>query len=378
MTRGNLLRALAHELRNSIASIVNSVHLIRLRGKDADVAAALAIIDRQVASMTRALEAVVETDRLARGEAQLQSQRIDVRSVIEAALSMKRSLVDSRNQRVRYEPGKHPVWIDADPGRLTQALANVLDNASRYTDEGGDITIDVTPITSEVEIRVRDNGRGIPAETLPDIFEAFASRQSSRAGLGVGLTIARKVCELHGGRITAKSGGEGQGSTFVITLPLPIDHGERTLAPGTPAAAAVPVKVEESPGTRRILVADDNAAVRSSFAAILQEMGHEVRVANDGAEALEVAQQWVPEFVLIDVHMPKVNGYAVARKLRASFPHGVMRLVMMSGTELDQTTLFGAKEAGFDYCIDKTLAVKALDPLLRGEAESLPAWPATP
>lgn len=376
MTRGNLLRALAHELRNSIASIVNCVHLIRLRGgADADLASALAIIDRQVASMTRALDAVVETDRLARGETVLQSQRIDLVSALQSALQNKHTLVEDRHQHVHYTPGTRPVWIDADPARLSQAIANVLDNASRYTDEGGDLTVEVTTGKSEVEVRIIDNGRGIAAEALPDVFDAFAIRHSARGGLGVGLTMARKICELHGGRITARSAGEGHGSTFTIALPLALDALERTPVDGTPVAAIDEDLPFESPGARRILVADDNPAVRNSFAAILHELGHEVRLAADGEEAIEIAQQWGPDFVILDVHMPKINGYVVARKLRARFPHGVMRLVMMSGTELDQTTLFGAKEAGFDYCIDKTLAVKALDPLLRGEAQPLPAWP---
>ena len=375
-TGGNLLRALAHELRNSIAPVVNAVHLIRLRGSaDPELPAILSIIERQVAAMTRTLDTIVEADRLLRGEMPLQTKRIDLATAIQAALQSKRPLIESRKQHLRFEPLQRPVWIDADQARLAQALANVLDNAARYTGEGGEISIEVDVGSKEAEIRVSDTGRGIAADVVPEIFEAFAMRHPAREGMGVGLTIARKLCELHGGRITVRSAGEGQGSTFVISIPLALEAGDRmhgAAAASSPAASST--RVAHGPGGRRIriLVADDNQAVRSSFAAILQELGHDVKLAADGVQALELAEQWAPEFVILDVHMPNINGYAVARKLRTRFPPAVMRLVMMSGTDLDQATLRGAKEAGFDHCIDKTFAVQGLDALLRGE-EPLPA-----
>jgi CheY-like chemotaxis protein len=371
---GNLLRALAHELRNSIAPVVNAVHLIRLRGSaDPELPAILSIIERQVAAMTRSLDTIVDADRLLRGETSLQTRRIDVASAVQTALQSKRPLIESRGQRLHFAPLQRPVWIDADQARLAQALANVLDNAARYTDEGGEISIEVDAGTNEVEIRISDSGRGIAADVLPEVFEAFALRHPARGGLGVGLTVARKLCELHGGRIAVRSEGEGRGSTFVISIPLALEAGDRMQSPAaTSSPAANSAKVAHGPGGRRILVADDNQAVRSSFAAILQELGHDVKLAADGVQALELAEQWEPEFVILDVHMPNINGYAVARKLRTRFPPGVMRLVMMSGTDLDQATLLGAKEAGFDHCIDKTLAVKGLDALLRGEEPPSP------
>ena len=374
-TGGNLLRALAHELRNSFAPIVNAVHLIRLRGSaDPELPAILSIIERQVAAMTRTLDAIVEADRLLRGEIPLQTKRIDLAAAIQTALQSKRPLIESRKQRLHFEPLQRPVWIDADQARLAQALGNVLDNAARYTGEGGEISIEVDVGTKEVEIRISDTGRGIAADVVPEIFEAFAMRHLAREGMGVGLTIARKLCELHGGRIAVRSSGEGHGSTFTISIPLALEAGDRMRSAATASSpAASSTRVTPGPGGRRILVADDNQAVRSSFAAILQELGHDVKLAADGVQALELAEQWAPEFVILDVHMPNINGYAVARKLRTRFPPAVMRLVMMSGTDLDQATLRGAKEAGFDHCIDKTFAVKGLDALLRGEEPPLPA-----
>lgn len=373
-TDGNLLRALVHELRNSIAPLVNAVHLIRLRGPDSGLLPILEIIERQTASMTRTMDTILEADRLQRGDVSLRTGRIDLAQVIESAVRSAWPLIESRRQHLHFSPPPDPIWIEGDPARLAQALANVLDNAARYTDEGGDISIEVDTPANHAEIRIRDNGRGIAAHALPGIFETFAQGSPARGGAGVGLTIARRLCELHRGRIVAASEGEGRGSTFVISIPLAVEAGNSAEdAFATPSAATRPARREQDSGARRILVADDNQAMRNSFAAILRELGHDVRLAADGVQALQIAESWAPEFVILDVHMPKVNGYDVARRLRARFASGAMRLVMMSGTDLDQTTLRAAKEAGFDYCIDKTLAVKGIEALLHGDEPSLRA-----
>jgi CheY-like chemotaxis protein len=370
-TDGNLLRALVHELRNSIAPLVNAVHLIRLRGPDRELLPILDIIERQTASMARTMDAIVEADRLQRGDISLKSDRIDLGEVIESAVRSAWPLIESRRQHLHFSPPPGPVWIEGDPARLAQALANVLDNAARYTDEGGDISIEIDTPAKRAEIRIRDNGRGIAREALPGIFESFAQSSPARGGAGVGLTIARRVCELHRGHIVAASEGEGRGSTFVISIPLAVEAGDSPENPFATPAAATRSARRAPDGARRILVADDNEAMRNSFAAILRELGHDVKLAADGVQALQAAESWAPEFVILDVHMPKVNGYDVARRLRSRFPSEIMRLVMMSGTDLDQTTLRAAKEAGFDYCIDKTLAVRGIEALLHGDEPSL-------
>jgi CheY-like chemotaxis protein len=356
---GDLLQALAHELRNSIAPIINAVHLIRLRsGQDSELPGILAIIERQLAAMTHTLEAVTLAERLSCGEVTLQRQSVDVSSVVQAAVQACRPLIESRRQNVRIVSGPRAAWIDADPKLLQRALANVIDNAARYGDEGGDIAIHISSSASEAALSIRDSGPGISADMLPRVFDAL--NHPARGGLGLGLTVARAVCELHGGNIGVKSGGRG--TEFTINLPLAV--AERPSAPG----GAIRASARSCAASRRILVADDNQAVRNSFAAILQEMGHDVRLAADGVQAVELAEAWSPEFVIVDVHMPKIDGYGVARKLRARFPPGAMQLVMMSGTDLDQTTLLGAKQAGFDHCVDKTLAVQGIDALLRGDS----------
>ena len=362
---GDLLAVLTHDLRNYIAPIVNAAHLIRLKsGNDPEMSAIVSIIDRQVAAMKRTLEAVADADRLVRSKAPLQLQRVDLAEIVASSVHSRQSLFEARRQNVRVSASA-PVWINGDRSRLAQAIGNVLDNAARHGDEAGDITIEVEVHGDEAQVRIRDQGSGISADVLPHVFEAFTLRPQQRSGLGLGLAVARAICELHGGRIAVRSEGPGRGSEISIHLPITDQAGDRPM-PG----ASAPERAGDAAraGSRRILVADDNQAVRNSFAAILKEMGHDVRLAADGLQAVEVAEAWSPEFVIVDVHMPKIDGYAVARKLRSRFPPAVMQLVMMSGTDLDPTTLSGAKQAGFDHCVDKTLAVKGIDALIRGEA----------
>ena len=363
---GDLLSILTHELRNYIAPIVNAAHLIRLKsGNDPEMSGIVSIIERQIAAMTRTLEAVADADRLSQGKATLQMEAVDLAAVVQSAVQARKSMFDSRRQTVRIAPEANPASVIADRARIAQAVGNVLDNAARYGNEGGEIRIEIAAMGGEAQLRIADQGRGIEPDVLPHVFEAFTLR-SQRNGLGLGLTIARAICELHGGSISARSDGPGRGSEFVIALPLAPESATRPRpsdAPTEKSAARARASC-----ARRILVADDNQAVRNSFAAILKEMGHDVRLAADGVQAVELAESWSPEFVIVDVHMPKIDGYAVARKLRARFPPAKMQLVMMSGTDLDPTTLMGAKQAGFDHCVDKTLAVKGIESLLRGEA----------
>jgi CheY-like chemotaxis protein len=364
---GDLLSTLAHDLRNYIAPVVNAAHLIRLKSRnDPEMSGIVSIIERQVAAMTHTLDAVMDADRLAQGKVPLQMESVDLPAVVQSAVQARKSAFDSRRQTVRISCGPGPVRIDGDRARLAQAVGNLLDNAARYGDEGGEIAIDVATMDGEARLRIVDHGHGIEPDVLPHVFEAFTLRSPQRKGLGLGLTTARSICELHGGGISARSDGPGRGSEFVISLPLAPESAARARPSEAPADNSSAQPRASCP--RRILVADDNQAVRNSFAAILKEMGHDVRLAADGMQAVELAEAWSPEFVIVDVHMPKIDGYAVARKLRARFPPAKMQLVMMSGTDLDPTTLMGAKQAGFDHCVDKTLAVKGIESLLRGEA----------
>jgi CheY-like chemotaxis protein len=387
---GDFLRVLAHELRNHVAPIKNAVQIMRLRGgSGSDVAPMLDIIERQAIGIVHALEVIIDAERASRGDIALTPRRLDIASAVKAAIGRRQAQIDSRGQRVHLSIPSPPIWVHADPERIGQVLDTLLDNATRYNEQDGDIWIEITTAREEAELRIRDSGRGMSAAFLPHVFDYFAGRSQAEHGVGVGLAVAHRIVELHGGGIHAASAGEGEGkgSVFVVHLPAARSHenvveapveeergeSERQAAAGD--AAPGPAR-ETSEGARlagggvqkvplRILIADDSAAVRESLAAILEDMGHQVRGAQDGAEAVELAQRWQPDFVLLDIHMPRLNGFTAARALRAQFPSTVMQLVMMSGTTLDEETLAGAKAVGFDSCIDKVSAVAELQKLLK-------------
>ena len=364
---------LVHELRNAVAPIVNAVHLMKRRFRsDPEVPAALRLIERQLSEIVNTLDSVADAQRLARGEVTAEPQRVELGSVLRAAMNDQLPVIDSRGQHLHLRSPHSSLWIDADPARLAQAISRVLDTAARSAGEGGDIWLDIAARGDEVEIRVRDSGD----EAAPDAGaqEAATSDDAPSAPRTIGLVIASALVELHGGRIETRRLGDSGASEFTIRLP-------RAAQPRGPAPAAndLPLRSRASSGhewvvpNRRVLLVDDNEAVRTSFAAVLRDLGHDVRLAADGIEALQLAEQWRPEFVVLDVHMPKLNGYDLARRLRSRFPPSVMQLVMMSGTTLDQATLVGAKSAGFDHCIDKLSAVMSLDQLLRGASPEQPA-----
>ncbi len=217
----NLLRALVHQLRNSIAPIVNASYLLQLRtGDDPTLAGVVSIIDRQIGAITRTLDAVAEAEQLGRGDVALARRPVELSSVLDDALAEVRPTIEARGQKLDISVPPEPLWLDADPARLAAAFAHVLDNAARYTGEGGRVRVEIAPGEGEVEIRVSDNGRGIAPDLLPQLFDAAATRRRSTERLGLGLTLARGFCALHGGRIDAASEGEGRGSCFTIRLPL--------------------------------------------------------------------------------------------------------------------------------------------------------------
>jgi CheY-like chemotaxis protein len=361
--RDTLVRPLVHELRNAVAPIVNALHLLRRRfSADPEVPAILSLIERQVAEVMQTLDSIADAQRLAQGEVTPEYKRVELASVLRAAMNDKLATIDSRGQHLHLRSPPGTIWIDADPPRLAQAIARVLDDAARRTSEGGEIWLDIAVRADEVEIRVGDDGK----EAAPDAQAQEDVTLSNRpmAIPTIDLVIARALFELHGGTMDARSRAtDGQCD---ITIRLPRAAQPRG-APGANDAAVRSGALEEHTANRRVLLVDDNEAVRMSFSAVLRELGHDVRLAADGLEALQLAEQWRPEFVVLDVHMPKLNGYDLARRLRSKFPPTVMQLVMMSGTALDHTTLAGAKSAGFDHCVDKLSAVVALDQLLRGE-----------
>lgn len=532
------LAMLAHELRNPLAPIRNALDLMRIKSAgDSTQEWSRNVIDRQLAQLTRLVDDLLDVGRITSGKIALHKEPVEIDAAVLRAVESVQPLADARRHTLEVRLARDPLLVDGDLARLSQVVLNLLNNAIKYTPDGGRIEVEATREADLAVVRVKDTGIGISADLISRVFDLFVQgeRTLDRAegGLGIGLTLVKRLVALHGGDILALSEGRGRGSEFVIRLPalarktakgrarpaaptleprvpkrvLVVDdnrdsadtitalllawgHEARTLydaesvisvvtefqpdvvvldiglpkvngydlarqlrqsgrhivlvaftgygqdddrrrvreagfdhhllkplepealakiidavpahvalAPAAPSdgdvaeaavneeegqtahraaagdAATAPPS-ETTGGARhsgngagkmplRILIADDSAAVRDSLAHLLEDMGHQVRGAQDGAEAVELAQRWRPDFVLLDIHMPKLNGIMAARALRAQFPSNLMQLVMMSGITLDEETRAGAKAAGFDDCIDKVFALEGLEKLLK-------------
>ena len=538
------LAMLAHELRNPLAPIRNALDLMRIKSAgDSTQEWSRNVIDRQLTQLTRLVDDLLDVGRITSGKIALQKEPVEINAAVLRAVESVQPLADARGHTLDVRLAGDPLLVDGDLARLSQVVLNLLNNAIKYTPDGGRIEVEVARESDLAVVRVKDSGIGMSAELISRVFDLFVQgeRTLDRAegGLGIGLTLVKRLVALHGGDVLALSEGRGRGSEFVVRLPalaqkpaksrarhdartpearepkrvLVVDdnrdsadtitalllawgHEARTLydaesvisvvadfqpdvvvldiglpkvngydlarqlrqsgnsrhivlvaftgygqdddrrrvreagfdhhllkplepealakiidavpahaasasaarSDGDVAEAAVKEKQgetahraaagdaqtappsETSKGARRggdgaqqmplrILIADDSAAVRDSLARLLEDMGHHVRGAQDGAEAVELAQRWRPDFVLLDIHMPKLNGIMAARTLRAQFPSNLMQLVMMSGITLDEETRAGAKAAGFDNCIDKVFALEGLEKLLGSAAQ---------
>ncbi|MGH8566811.1 MAG: response regulator [Gammaproteobacteria bacterium] len=352
--KDEFLAMLAHELRNPLAPIRNSVEVLqRLELEEPKLDWARTAIDRQVGQLTRLVDDLLDVSRISRGKISLQKAPIDLTMIVERAIETSRPVIEARRHHLSVALPAEPVCLDGDLARLAQALGNVLHNAAKYTEEGGQIGLMAERTEGHVVLRVRDTGAGIPAATLPYVFDLFTQgdRALDRAqgGLGIGLALVKKLVELHGGRVEASSPGPGQGSEFTLRLPT-----------GTaPPAAVTPPAAHEAPaapsGRLRVLVVDDNTDSAESMAMLLGLQGHETRTALDGPAALEVAQVFRPELILLDIGLPGMDGYEVARRLRTE-PHMETVLIAMTGYGHEQDRR-EAQAAGFNYYL-----VKPVDP----------------
>jgi PAS domain S-box-containing protein len=352
--KDEFLAMLSHELRNPLAPILNAVHLLRSQGNESRVhQQARTIIERQVEQLVRLVDDLLEVSRITTGRVRLQQERLDVRGVVAQAVEGVRPLIDRRQQELTVALPPEPVWLHADPTRLEQVLVNLLTNAAKYSDEGSRIGLTVQPEGEEVVVRVRDTGIGIAPELLPHIFDLFTqaerSLDRSQGGLGIGLCLVQRLVEMHGGTVEASSAGLGQGSAFTVRLPV-------RLPTATPPPASHVEPVEQPTPTRRVLVVDDSEDTAESMAMLLSMSGYDVRMAHTGPTALEAAVTYQPHVVLLDIGLPGMDGYEVARRLR-QHPHlqGV-RLVAVTGYGL-ASELQRSHEAGFDAHL-----VKPVDP----------------
>jgi PAS domain S-box-containing protein len=377
--REQFLSMLSHELRNPLAAILSATRLLDAAGwQDGSCMEAGHVVERQAKHMTRLLDDLLDVSRITRGKITLTRETVELATLVTRALETTQPLIQERDRELILDIPSEPLRINGDATRLTQALGNVLGNAAKYTDRGGRIELRCCREAADVEIRVRDNGIGIPAELLPRIFDLFTQldRRSdpSPSGLGIGLALVRRLVEMHGGSIMAQSAGAGSGSEFVIRLPLLTGVGAR------PEHHAEPPGDRDEPTVpRRILLADDNADALESLATVLRLHGHEVYCAPNGAIALETAVRHMPEVALLDIGMPMLDGYEVARRIRAQQWGNAVTLVALTGwgQESDRRR---SQEAGFDTHLVKPLDLEKLTALLahlptQGSAPGPPEMP---
>jgi signal transduction histidine kinase/ActR/RegA family two-component response regulator len=356
--KDEFLAILGHELRNPLASVLNSVAVLRLSApNDAQIAQAGGIVERQIQQMVRLIDDLLDVTRISQGKLELRKQRFDVAVAVEQALQTVRPLIEARQHQLTVQLPSESLWVEADEARLVQVLVNLLNNAAKYTDPGGKIVLTGEHYDSLAVIRVRDNGIGIDPEMLGHVFELYTQldpgRDRSRGGLGIGLTLVRRLVELQGGQVAAFSPGKGQGSEFVVKLPACSSESE----PVKSAAKAAPQQA-----TVRILIIEDDDDARATLQLLLQFAGHRVETAPGGAQGLAMARAGAPQVILVDIGLPEMDGYEVARALRKEFGKNIFLLALTGfGQSEDQRQ---ALEAGFDAHLTKPVDLEALSRLL--------------
>ncbi len=365
--KDEFLATLAHELRNPLAPIGNGLHLLRLAGSDAALTGrALDVMQRQFGQLVRLVDDLLDVSRVSRDVVELRREHLALSSVLESAVEMSRPLIEANGVDLQVVAPADPLMLDADATRLGQVFCNLLNNAAKFSRGGGHIWLETRCVGGVAEVSVRDDGIGMAPELLPRVFDLFAqgdhSLERNRGGLGIGLTLARRLVELHGGSIRAHSPGLGAGSEFVVELPLSV---QAPVATNDDAPAAIKAP---SAGLR-IAVADDNADAADGLAQLLDLLGHEVRVAYDGLQALALAEEFRPDVMLLDIGMPRLNGLDTARRLRAEPWGATLTLIALSGwgqAEDRERSI----EAGFDHHLVKPLNLQLLEPLLANLAKA--------
>lgn len=364
-SKDEFLAVLAHELRNPLAPIRNSLHILRLSGELTPAGERVQeVMERQVDHLVRLVDDLMEVSRISRGKIELRKEPVELAALIRSAVETSRPLIDEARHQLAISIATEPLTVDADAVRVAQIIANLLNNAAKYTDSGGQIWLSARQEAGDALISVRDTGVGIAADKLPLVFEMFAQIHSSGrytgGGLGIGLALVKRLAEMHGGRVEARSDGLGKGSEFTIRLPL------------VPAARQLSSAEQRKPerlaplAGRKIVVVDDNRDAADSLGMFLRFLGATVQVTYDGMSALEVIRSsFRPTIVLLDIGMPVIDGYEVARRIR-QLPEGQnVLLVAMTGWGQDEDRRRTA-EAGFDHHLVKPVDPVALQSLLAG------------
>ena len=356
--KDEFLATLAHELRNPLAPIRNGLQVLRLADADGETAVeARSMMERQLNQMVRLVDDLLDVSRITRNKLELRRQRVELAAVIESAVETSRPLIEQAGHAFSVCMPAESVILDADLTRLAQVFSNLLNNSAKYTEPGGNITLAAEVEGRRVVVKVRDTGLGIPPEALPRIFEMFSqvdrNMERSQGGLGIGLTLVRRLIEMHGGSVEAHSEGSGRGTEFRVVLPLASQQSvESKLTP----------KVEISTSKRRILIVDDNQDAARSLGMILKIMGNETHIAHDGLAAVSAAEQFRPEIILLDIGLPKLNGYEACRQIRAQQWASGMIIVALTGwgQEDDRRR---SRDAGFDHHFVKPVEISSLQQL---------------
>ncbi len=358
--KDEFLATLAHELRNPLAPILNGVHVLGMSNDPSNIAMARTMMERQIEQMVRLIDDLLDVSRITRGKLELRKEHVALGAVIDNAVETSRPLMDDLRQQLTVALPKDPVTLRADAARLAQVYANLLNNSAKYTAPGGQIWLTATIEKRELVVSVKDTGIGIRAEHLPRIFEMFSqvdsSLERSQGGLGIGLTLVKRLVEMHGGSVEARSEGLGTGAEFTVRLPV-------VVTPAEEDSAALPAPSEDAPVARRILIVDDNRDHADSLAMLLQIGGSETRTAYDGERAVVLTEEFQPDAVLLDIGLPGLNGYETARRIRASpqGKHAVLIAITGWGQEEDRRR---SADAGFDHHLTKPIATKELVRLL--------------
>jgi len=377
--KNEFLALLAHEIRNPLGAIRNSAAVLKLAGHDPQaLAAAQGAIHRQMEHLVRLVDDLLDVSRISHGKLELRRSRMDLRPALEQAIEACRPTCERNEQAFGVEIPDTPLYVDGDATRITQAIGNLLSNASKFTLRGGRIQLTAGLENAHAFVRIRDNGIGIAAADLPRLFDMFSQIDTSlerlQGGLGIGLNLVKQLVEMHGGSVAARSAGIGRGSEFVVQFPvlgeaeadrqLPASSGMRSMKEA--AALVLPLR-----SGRRILVVDDNVDSADSLAMLLRLHGHDAQVVHDGLDAVEVALRTLPEVVLLDIGLPRLNGYEVARRIRLSPQGRQTRLVAITGWgQAEDRKLSSA--AGFDEHFVKPVDYERLLALL-AQPWSLPA-----
>jgi PAS domain S-box-containing protein len=358
--KDEFLATLAHELRNPLAPICAAAELLRnAKSLAPELRAATAILERQARQMTHLVDDLLDVSRITSGRIRLHPEPLELTELLKTVIDTCRQSPEAARHRITLTPSGAPVHVSGDHTRLTQVFSNILHNAVKYTPPGGRIEVALRGEDGEATVAIRDNGMGIPPEMLDHIFEPFAqldrSYERPDGGLGIGLALAKRLLELHHGRIEARSAGRGQGTEFLIRLP--------SIAATSPRRVTAPQRPADVPESRRVLIADDNHDAGISLSMLLQSMGHDTRVVHDGIEAVEEAELFRPDVVLLDLGMPRLDGYETARRIAGRPWAAATQIVAVTGwgQEADRHR---AKAAGFHRHLVKPVDVAALQQVM--------------